>query len=158
MHGMETKAEMAEEAHVSERTIVHAKQAHEAGLGKPVRDGEVSAKRAAAVAKLPKAKQEKAMKEKPARKTVSDVEKLRSRITELEADLADMTEKRDALADIAETLQAFKDGDEARTMKMLRVELRGAKQAEDFAKRESNERRRQINYWKRRAEKCESKK
>ena len=47
-----TKA-MAEEAGVGERTIRQAKVAHSAGLGEAVRDGRVSVKRAAEIAKLP---------------------------------------------------------------------------------------------------------
>jgi hypothetical protein len=42
---------MAEEAEVSPRTIEHAKTAHRAGLGDKVRDGELSAKKAAEIAK-----------------------------------------------------------------------------------------------------------
>jgi hypothetical protein len=42
-----TTEEMAERANVSPRTITHAKAAHEKGLGKEVRSGKVSAKRAA---------------------------------------------------------------------------------------------------------------
>lgn len=47
---LSTKSEMAKRSGASERTIVHAKRAHEAGLGGAVRDGKMSAKVAAAVA------------------------------------------------------------------------------------------------------------
>lgn len=46
-----TTAEMAKEAEVSTRTIEHAKAAQRAGMGEAVRDGEISAKEAAEVAK-----------------------------------------------------------------------------------------------------------
>ena len=45
---------LAKQAEVSTRTIEHAKAAQLAGLGDEVRDGKVSAKRAAEIAKLPK--------------------------------------------------------------------------------------------------------
>lgn len=46
-----TNKEMADRAGTTERTIQHAKRAHEAGLGEAVRDGKVSAERAAELAK-----------------------------------------------------------------------------------------------------------
>lgn len=46
-----TNKEMAEEAHVSTSTIKNAKAAHRAGLGEKVRDGELSAKKAAEIAR-----------------------------------------------------------------------------------------------------------
>lgn len=46
-----TNKEMAERAGTTERTIQHAKRAHEAGLGEAVRDGKISAERAAEIAK-----------------------------------------------------------------------------------------------------------
>jgi hypothetical protein len=56
-----SEAEMAAAAEVSDRTIRHAKAAHEAGLGDAVKEGKVSAKAAAEVAKLPKKEREKAV-------------------------------------------------------------------------------------------------
>ena len=46
-----TNKEMADRAGTTERTIQHAKRAHEAGLGDAVRDGKVSAARAAELAR-----------------------------------------------------------------------------------------------------------
>lgn len=46
-----TNKEMADRAGTTERTIQHAKRAHEAGLGDAVRDGKLSAERAAGIAK-----------------------------------------------------------------------------------------------------------
>lgn len=46
-----TNKEMAERAGTADRTIQHAKRAHEAGLGEAVRDGKISAERAAELAK-----------------------------------------------------------------------------------------------------------
>lgn len=49
----QTNEVMAKAADVSEKTIKQAKRAHEAGLGEAVRDGKVTAERAAELAKLP---------------------------------------------------------------------------------------------------------
>ena len=46
-----TNKAMADRAGTTERTIQHAKRAHEAGLGDAVRDGKISAERAAELAK-----------------------------------------------------------------------------------------------------------
>lgn len=59
---------LAEMADVSERTIRNAKAAEEAGLGELVRDGELTAKRAADVAKLPKRQRAAAIKNGPPKK------------------------------------------------------------------------------------------
>ncbi len=48
-----TNKEMAERAGTTERTIIQAKRAHEAGLGVAVRDGVISVEKAAAIAKNP---------------------------------------------------------------------------------------------------------
>ena len=50
-HPSATVAQMAVEANVNERTIQRAKRAHEAGLGEAVRDGRISANKAAEIAK-----------------------------------------------------------------------------------------------------------
>ena len=46
-----TNKAMADRAGTTERTIQHAKRAHEAGLGEAVRDGKISAERASEIAK-----------------------------------------------------------------------------------------------------------
>lgn len=106
-----TNAEMAREADVSERTIVHAKRAEEVGLGDEVRAGKVSAKAAAKVAKLPKKKREKAVEAikageappKPKAVIASrDVEKL---YEACKAELADVKERYETLGETARELQ-----------------------------------------------------
>lgn len=59
----QTVDEMAKAAEVSTRTIQQAKKAHEAGLGEAVRDGKVSAERAAALAPLAEADRQAALKD-----------------------------------------------------------------------------------------------
>lgn len=64
----QTAAHMAKEAGVSERTIKQAKKVEESGskdLKEAVHKGEVTVKRGAEIAKLPKKDQAKAMKAKP---------------------------------------------------------------------------------------------
>jgi len=63
-----TTENLAKLAGVSKRTVEHAKAAERAGLGEAVRDGKVSAKRAAEVAKLP-AKERAAALENPPRES-----------------------------------------------------------------------------------------
>ena len=96
-----TVAEMAEEAGVADRTVQQVKRAHEAGLGDAIRDGKVSAKRAAAIAKLPEAERAAAIeapapKRKPAPKPVDD---------EGEAPEEEDTSAADALHDLAAELE-----------------------------------------------------
>lgn len=97
-----TAKELAEKAEVSERTIEHAKTAERAGLGDAVREGQVSAKRAAEVAKLPKGKREKALNApaKPKAKSAPGAE-----LTELQGRYADLLEKNADLADTARELE-----------------------------------------------------
>lgn len=106
-----TASEMAEEAGVSPKTIQQAKRAQEVGLGEAVRDGLVTAKRAAEVAKLPEPERQAALEAPPAPKpappiSVKDLEPVRkalseaqARIAELEAENAKLLEeKAEALA------------------------------------------------------------
>jgi phage anti-repressor protein len=67
--GLKTKSEMAETAGVSDRTIRQAKRAHEAGLGEAVRDGKVTAKEAASIAKLPEPERHAALEAPPESKS-----------------------------------------------------------------------------------------
>jgi hypothetical protein len=101
-----TNAEMAKDAGVSERTIQHAKAAHDAGLGGAVREGKVSAKRAAEVAQLPPSRREKALSGKAKKPKVvaasPDVERL---YAEVKDKLVEVTEQRDELAETARELE-----------------------------------------------------
>jgi hypothetical protein len=60
-----TANQMAKEADVSRRTIQHAKTAHKAGLGDAVRDGRMTAKTAAMIARLPEGEREAAILNPP---------------------------------------------------------------------------------------------
>lgn len=90
-----SEKDMARMAEVTDRTIRQAKVAHEAGLGEKVKAGEVSAKRAAEVAKLPPKEREKALKE-PAP-------------TEKKGHSAELEELRERYNDLAETARELED-------------------------------------------------
>lgn len=99
-----TEKQMAETAEVSERTIRQAKTAHDAGLGDKVKDGTVSAKRAAEVAKLPKGQREKALREnKPPKEKKADPRD--AELKRLSAALAEANEQKADVADVARELE-----------------------------------------------------
>ena len=83
-----TVKQMADEAGTSERTIQQVKKAHEAGLSEAMRDGKVSAEKAAAIAKLPEPERQAALEAppepKPKAEPPADVAKLQARVEELE--------------------------------------------------------------------------
>lgn len=99
-----TNKSLAEQAEVGERTIRDAKAAHTAGLGEEVREGRISAERAARVARLPKGKREKALKEPAAPKKADDA-KARAELVDVQGKYADLLEKHADLADTARELQ-----------------------------------------------------
>ena len=154
--------QLADRAEVSERTIIHAKAAERAGLGEAVRNGEVSAERAAEIAKLPKAKRAKALKEPGAPKQpkqTGDVAKVRAELIDLQGKYADLLEQnvdlKNSLAemtDLAASAKAFEEKDEFKEMQVLRVELRSCKRRRDELMAENAEMKKQIAYWKKKAE------
>lgn len=95
-----TNEQMADAAEVSERTIRQAKRAEEAGLGDAVREGRVSVERAAEVAKLPKAKREKALKEPAKPRVIVAERKFEKLYEEVKAELVETKEK---LVEVTET-------------------------------------------------------
>ncbi len=106
--------EIAKAADASPSTVEHAKAAHRAGLGDEVLAGKISAKAAAGVAKLPKAKRDRAIKtikdggsppasRKP-KAEAKDAEKARAELSELQGKYADLAEKNADLADTAREL------------------------------------------------------
>jgi hypothetical protein len=123
-----------EEAEVSERTIVDAKRAQEIGLGEEVRTGKVSAHKAAAVAKLPKAKREKAVKRS---RTARSRQQRRKRSPTTPSCAPPhrragqvRRSRRESLAemtDLAASAKAFEEKTEFKEMQVLRVELRSCK-------------------------------
>lgn len=166
-----TNADMAKQAHVSDRTIKDAKAAHKAGLGEAVKEGAMTAHEAAKVARGKTANNKPKHAEKPAKRTIeqrpADVEAPSDDDALIEAkhalaDLADENEKlRDRLA-----VEAIDASEEEKTaaaaliaelrarVKALEAELSAVKASRDTYMRESGEKDRQINYWRKQAEKA----
>jgi hypothetical protein len=99
-----TESKMAEAAGVSERTIRHAKRAHEAGLGDAVRDGKVTAKHAAELAKLPEPERAAAL-EAPATKPVKAAAGMEQENAELRARVQELQGQVDELSALLEEAQ-----------------------------------------------------
>ncbi len=159
---------MAKDAKVSPRMIRDAKVVHKAGLSEPVRDGALTLEKAAAVARGkpadPPAKPVKrTIDQRPADvappSTSDDLKEAQDAIT----DLADENEKlRDRLA-----IEAMDASEEEKTqaaalitelrarVKTLEAELSAVKTSRDTYMRESGEKTRQIDHWRKRAEKAE---
>jgi ParB-like chromosome segregation protein Spo0J len=110
--GFMTSKEMAKAAGVSEETIRQTKRAHEAGLGEAMKEGKVTAKEAAQVAKLPPEERQAALeapKPKPEPKKaepVEDVAALKARIAVLEEENADL---RDRLREMASDMEGMQE-------------------------------------------------
>lgn len=140
--------QMAKVAHVGTRTIEQAKTAERAGLGDAVRDGKVSAKQAAEIAKAPKKVQEQAkaaiekgeapsLPEKP--KPLSDLEKLQIENEEL----------KDALAEMARDLEAYMkveaaDGKVDSTIADMLRQQRAVESQRDALMRENAELKKEV--------------
>ena len=100
---------MAEEAGVSERTIQRAKRAHEAGLGDAVRDGVVTAKEAAEIAKLPEPERQAALEAPPAPKKAEPKAvplEAQEYVSKLEAEVAEL---KDQLAELADNMTGLQE-------------------------------------------------
>lgn len=95
-------------AETSKSTVQHAKAAQAAGLGEAVRDGRISAKRGAEIAKLPPEKRAAAIEAPPQRvaTTAKQVEPGAPTDDEVEA------LKQEALTDLAEELSRVIDADD----------------------------------------------
>ncbi|QWV97470.1 ParB N-terminal domain-containing protein [Geomonas nitrogeniifigens] len=92
----QTVSAMAKEAEVSERTIQQAKAAHAAGLGEAVRDGKLTAKKAAARAKF---SEEECRSTETAAPTPSDKEMVSIPKAELDALNSQIKELQESLAE-----------------------------------------------------------
>jgi len=131
-----TTAEMAKSAGVSPRTIEHAKTAEKVGLGDQVREGRLSAERAASVAKLPKAKREKAVKaikegapvKAPKAKSAAaadskEIEKLRAKVKELDEGNSNLADTCRELQDKLEALEATEPDEQQKKIMALQKAL-----------------------------------
>lgn len=120
--GLATEADMAEEAGVSDRTIRHAKRAHEAGLGEAVRDGKVTVEKAAQIAKLPEPERQAAIEAPPEPKKAEPkavpleaqeyVSKLEAEVAELKDQLAELAENMTGLQEELESARRILDAED----------------------------------------------
>lgn len=115
-----TVAQMAKEAGVSSRTIQKAKTAQEAGLGDAVRDGALSVKAAAELAKG----------RDPGAKPAKKLDPKDRRIAELEAKVAELADEIEQVRDgaqeaviAAETAAALLDTDPAKVLAKYKGEI-----------------------------------
>lgn len=148
-----TDAEIAAAAGVSERTVEQAKAAERAGLGDAVRQGKVSAKRAAEIAKLPEPERQAAVNEpaervapKQAAPKLASVDRLQGQVEELTQKLAAAREAADDAGALAQDLTAIADGDAAKRMAQLEAELKAVKAVRDQYLRENQQLKQQIKY------------
>jgi FtsZ-binding cell division protein ZapB len=120
-----TVAQMAKTAEVSPRTIQQAKQAQKSGLGDAVRDGKVTAERAAELAKLPEPERQAAMAapKAPKAKMVAAPGRRDSRIADLEFEVSDLKER---LAEMADLLQSAQTDNESMARILDAEDLRAA--------------------------------
>lgn len=106
-----TNQQIAHAADASVKTVKQVKAAIRAGLGDAVKEGKVSAERAAEIAKLPPAKREKALAEPPKPRGIIADRKFEKLYEEVKAKLVEVMEQKDELADVArelnEKLEAF---------------------------------------------------
>jgi predicted RNase H-like nuclease (RuvC/YqgF family) len=126
-----TDAQLAEQVGISERTVEQAKATIRAGLGDELKDGKVSAKTGAEVAKLPAAKREKAVRRsRPARsrscrsrRPSSPAARSRNSTRPLKAELVELKEKNGELADVArelnDKLEAFETTEPDEQQKLI---------------------------------------
>lgn len=153
--------DMAKEAGTSDRTIRDAKVAHKAGLGDAVKDGAMTAHEAAQVArgKTPEKPKAEAPKNSDVAPAIAPAE-----LTDAREAIAILSEENDRLNDrlAVEAMDASEEEktrakeliDELRAkVKTLEAELAAVKASRDTYMRESGEKTKQINYWRKRAEK-----
>ena len=154
-----TVLEMAKGADVSPRTITQAKKAHQAGLGEAVKEGKLSAERAAELADLPDEKRARALQghdAPPKAKTRREnVGALHARIAELEAERDKARASLADMEDIAKATDAVEQKEEYRQIRALQAELTEVKRRRDELMNENAELKRDRNYWKQRAERAE---
>ena len=141
----QSNKELAKEAEVSERTIAHAKRAQEAGLGKAIRDGEISAKRAAEVANLPKEERAAAL-ESPAPSRPKKESPEEQTIKAMRAEIATLKESLGEATLMAEAAQIHEGNEGFRNLKAVLGELEAVKRRRNELMTENSEQKKQIKH------------
>jgi hypothetical protein len=155
-----TKAELAKEAHVSERTIAQAKVAHKAGLTDAVKEGALTVKEAAKIASgQPAPKKEKRELPQPSQPESED------QLSEAQHTITELAQENEQLRDKL-AVESLMDSEEAKTqttetirelralVKTLEAENAALKVSRDTYQREASEAKKSAIYWRRQAEKA----
>lgn len=139
-HPSATVAQMAAEAHVDPRTIQRAKRAHEAGLGEAVRDGLISANKAAEVAMAdPELAKRVAHGEVSLPRAVKEIDPRPKRRfeskpaarDELEDAVQALTEENSHLLDEIDTLKRAADPDQVKKIEELKSYIKAVERQRD---------------------------
>jgi hypothetical protein len=139
-----TDAELAKVAGVSERTIEQVKAGIRAGLKDEIKEGKVSAKKAAEIAKLPERERKAAVKNPPPKeKKPSPLEQDNARLRE---ELEQTRENLPELTAMAAAAEAFKDDDQFKKILHLETELSAVKKRRDELMRENVALKQQNKY------------
>lgn len=155
-----TNEALAKVANVSDRTIKDAKTAHRAGLTDAVKDGTLTVKEAAHVARGTEPKKPKRTLSQPettpdhgdelaeAHNTITDLAAENERLSDrLAVEAMDASEEEKTSA--AQTIEELRH-----QVKALEAELSAVKASRDTHMRENNEMKAQIKYWRKQAEKA----
>lgn len=156
--GIKTAAEMATDAGVGIATIERAKTVYLKGsdtLKEAVKEGHISIGKAFEVAKLPKAKQAKAMVEQKQRlgKPEKSVNEWQAKYDTLVADYNELRENRDELADELKTCEAIRTGETALEIQKIRFELKTCTRRRDELMASAVEMRKSLAWWQKEAKK-----
>jgi hypothetical protein len=143
-----TSAEIAHAAGVSTRTVEQAKAAERAGLGDAVRDGKLSAKKAAEIAKAPAKVQAQAKKAIEAGQQIV-VPAKKPEMTQAEKLEIENEDMRERLADMARDLEVYMkieeaDGKTDSVVKTLMEKIRVVETQRDVLLRENAELKREV--------------
>ena len=113
--GLKTNKDLSEIAGTGERTIKQAKAAQKAGIGDAVRDGKISAERAAEIAKLPEADRVEAIDAPQVKKTPEQpkADHQTAKIEALEAEIEQLREQneeqRESIAEMASLMAGLQE-------------------------------------------------
>lgn len=160
--GFSHDADMAKAAGTSDRTIRDAKVAHKAGLTDAVKDGVMTAKEAAAVAR---GKPSKPAAKLPKRELPqSQPPQNDDQLAEAQHAISDLAQENDALRDRL-AVESLMDSEEAKSqtadtiaelrarVKTLEAEVDALKVSRDTYMREASEAKKQVSYWRKQADK-----
>lgn len=142
-----TAADMAKEAQVSERTIKQAKLAHEAGLGEAVRDGALSVKAAAQIAK---GRDPEVRRVDPRDKRIAELEAANEALRE---EIEQVCEGAQEAVIAAETAAALLNTEPAKVLAKYKAEIARLERVRDDLTNQNGQLVRQVKALQRKLEK-----